>query len=86
MQPLGLVLDGHVVGRGGVARMLHVVCKGRAWPLAWQVRKGQKGHFPEDLHIALVTHVYNLIPPEGAVVLLGEGEFDGTRRQQTVHA
>ena len=31
---MGLVLDGRVVGRGGVARMLHVVCKGRAWPLA----------------------------------------------------
>ena len=23
-------------------------------PLAWQVRQGKKGHFPEDLHIALV--------------------------------
>jgi hypothetical protein len=86
LQTLVLVMDGSVVGRGCVALMLHVVYKGRALPLAWQVRKGKKGHFPEDLHIALVTHVYKLIPPDRAVVLLGDGEFDGTRFQQTVQA
>jgi hypothetical protein len=31
-----------------------VVYKGRALPLTWQVRKGKKGHFPEDMHMALV--------------------------------
>ena len=86
LQTLVLVMDGSVVGRGCVALMLHVVYNGRALPLAWQVRKGKKGHFPEDLPIALVTHVYKLLPPEGAVVLLGDGEFDGTRLQQTVQA
>jgi hypothetical protein len=86
MQMLVLVIDGSVVGRGCVALMLHVVYKGRALPLAWQVCKGKKGHFPEDLHIALVEQVHKLIPVGARVVLLGDGEFDGTRLQHTVQA
>jgi hypothetical protein len=84
LQTLVLVMDGSVVGRGCVALMVHVVYKGRALPLAWQVRQGAKGHFPEDLHIALVEQVQELIPPGASVVLLGDGEFDGIRLQHTV--
>jgi Transposase DDE domain len=86
LQTLVVIIDGSVVGRGGVALMMHVVYKGRALPLVWQVRKGKKGHFPEDMHIALVEQLYDLIPPGARVVLLGDGEFDGTRLQQTVQA
>src|SRR4030088_2485736 len=57
LQTLVLVMDGSVAGRGGMALMIHVVYKGRALPLAWRVRQGPKGHFPEDLHIALVELV-----------------------------
>jgi Transposase DDE domain len=84
LQTLVLILDGSVVGRGCVALMMHVVYKGRALPLAWQVRQGKKGHFPEDLHIALVKQVHPLIPLGASVVLLGDGEFDGTTFQHTV--
>jgi hypothetical protein len=84
LQTLVLVMDGSVVGRGCVALMLHVVYKGRALPLAWQVRKGKKGHFPESMHIALVEQVQAWIPLGAAVVLLGDGEFDGTGLQHTV--
>lgn len=86
LQTLVLVMDGSVVGRGGVALMLHVVYKGRALPVAWLVRHGKKGHFPEELHIALVAQVQDLIPAGARVVLLGDGEFDGTRLQHTVQA
>jgi hypothetical protein len=48
------------------------------------VRQGPKGHFPEDLHIALVELVSGLIPEGAQVVLLGDGAFDGTRLQHTV--
>jgi hypothetical protein len=54
VETLVWVIDGGVVGRGCVALMLHVVYKGRVLPLAWQVRQGKQGHFPDDLHIALV--------------------------------
>jgi hypothetical protein len=85
LQTLVLVMDGSVVGRGGIALMMHVVYKGRALPLAWLVRHGKKGHFPEELHIALVEQVQDLMPLGASVVLLGDGEFDGTGLQQTVH-
>ena len=77
-------MDGSVAGRGCNALMLHVVYKGRALPLAWRVRQGPKGHFPEDLHIALVELVSGLIPERTQVVFLGDGECDGTRLQHTV--
>jgi DDE family transposase len=84
LQTLVVIIDGSVVGRGCVALMMHVVYQGRALPLVWQVRKGKKGHFPEDMPIALVEQLHDVIPPGAQVVLLGDGEFDGTQLQQTV--
>jgi hypothetical protein len=84
LQTVVLVMDGSGVGRGCTALMIHVVYKGRALPLAWRVRQAPKGHFPEDLHIALVELVSGLIPEGAQVVFLGDGEFDGTRLQHTV--
>jgi hypothetical protein len=83
-QTLVLVMDGSGVGRGCTALMIHVIYKGRALPLAWRVRHAPKGHCPEDLHIALVTLISELIPAGTQVVLLGDGEFDGTRLQPTL--
>jgi Transposase DDE domain len=84
-QTVVLVMDGSGVGRGCTALMIHVVYKGRALPLAWRVRQAPKGHFPEELHIALVELISELIPAEAQVVLLGDGEFDGTALQATLH-
>src|SRR6266571_227988 len=84
LQTLVLVMDGSGVGRGCTALMLHIVYKGRALPLAWRVRHAPKGHFPEELHIALVELISGLIPAGAQVVLLGDGECDGTRLQHTL--
>src|SRR2546425_5331467 len=84
VETLVLVMDGSVVGRGCNALMIHVIYQGRALPLAWRVRQGPKGHFPEALHSALVELISGLIPEGTQVVLLGDGEFDGTGLQQTV--
>ncbi len=80
-QPLLLVMDGSVVGRGCVALMLSVVYHGRALPLAWVVVQGQKGHFPQATHCALLAQIQPLIPPTAEVTFLGDGEFDGTDLQ-----
>jgi hypothetical protein len=85
LETLVLVMDGSVVGRGCCALMIHVVYKGRALPLAWQVRKGPKGHFPESFHIYLVELVKELIPEGTQVVFLGDGEFDGVDLQETMN-
>src|SRR6266403_3343612 len=85
LQTLVLVMDGSVAGRGCMALMIHVVSKGRALPLAWRVRQGPKGHFPEDLHIAVVALMREGIPEGARVVFLGDGEFDGTTLQETLN-
>jgi Transposase DDE domain len=85
LETLVLVMDGSVVGCGCVALMIHVLYKGRALPLAWRVRRGPKGHFPEALHIALVDLVRACLPAGTSVVFLGDGEFDGTTLQQTLN-
>ncbi len=84
-ETLVLVMDVSGVGRGCCALMMHVISEGRALPLTWRVRQCPKGHFPEDLHIALVALVSDLIPVGTKVVLLGDGEFDGTKLQETMH-
>ena len=78
-------MDGSVVGRVCTALMIHVIYKGRALPLAWRVRQGPKGHFPEDLHIAVVKLISEVIPEGATVVFLGDGEFDGTALQATLN-
>src|SRR5216683_1658195 len=85
LQTVVLVMDGSGVGRGCTALMLHVVSKGRALPLAWRVRHAPKGHFPADLHIAVVELMREVIPAGAKVVFLGDGEYDGTALQATLH-
>ncbi len=80
-QPLVLVIDGSVVGRGCIALMVSVVYHGRALPLAWVVVQGQKGHFPQEMHCALLAQLQPRIPPTAEVIVLGDGEFDGTALQ-----
>jgi hypothetical protein len=79
-----LVMDGSVVGHGCVALMIHAIYKGRALPLAWRVRQGPKGHFPEALHIAMIELMSTIVPERAKVVFLGDGEFDGTALQDTL--
>ena len=75
--PLVLAIDGSIVGRGCMTLMLSVVYKQRALPVAWIVAKRRKGHFPERIHMELITKVKALIPEGARVVVLGDGEFDG---------
>ena len=79
-------MDGRVVGRGCLALMIHVVSQGRALPLAWRVRHSPTGHGPEALHIAGVARLRPMIPDGTQVVLLGDGEVDGTDLQRPRHA
>ena len=79
-----LVMNGRVVGRGGVALRRPVIAQGRALALAWRVRQGPKGPFPEELPMALVELVRACLPDGTPVVLLGDGECDGTTLPRTV--
>lgn len=85
-QPLTLVMDGSVVGRGCLALMLSVLYHGRALPLCWIVVKSKKGHFPQQAHCDLLAQIQELIPADADVTLLGDGEFDGTEFQAALRA
>jgi hypothetical protein len=76
-QPIQLVMDGSVAGRGCLALMLSVVYHGRALPLCWVVVSAPKGHFPQDTHRALLAQVQTIMPKDAQVTFLGDGEFDG---------
>jgi hypothetical protein len=78
---LVLVMDGSEVGRGCLALMLSVLYRGRALPLAWLVISAKKGHFSQERHIKLLSAVQKFIPASADVILLGDGEFDGTKLQ-----
>jgi Transposase DDE domain len=83
---LTILLDATTAGRGCVVLMASVVYRGRAIPLLWSVVKGKKGHLPEQVHCALIRHLQEVIPAQAEVLLLGDGEFDGTKLQTTVKA
>jgi hypothetical protein len=80
--PLALAIDGSAVGSGCTALMIGIVYHKRLLPLAWIVREGNKGHFPEDVHLKLLDLVKPLIPADTQVVLVGDGEFDGVDYQK----
>jgi len=84
--PLTILLDGTTAGRGCVVLMASVVYHGRAIPLLWSVVKGKKGHLPEELHCALIRRLREVIPAQAQVMLLGDGEFDGTQLQATIRS
>jgi hypothetical protein len=84
-EPIVLVMDGSVVGRGCIALMLSVVYHGRALPLCWVVVEGAKGHFPEALHQQLLAQLQEIMPDGASVTFLGDGEFDGTALQADLH-
>jgi len=81
---LVLIMDGSEVGRGSMALMLSVQYRGRALPLGWLVVAGEKGHFSQEKHIQLLSAVKALLPTGADVVFLGDGEFDGTKLQETL--
>jgi hypothetical protein len=76
---LVLVVDGSQTGANCCTLMVSVLCKGYAIPLAWLTKSGEKGHFPEEMHLDLVGYVQQLLPASCRVVFLGDGEFDGLK-------
>lgn len=74
---LVLVMDGSEMAGDCTVLMLSVLWKNHAIPLAWMVKNGEKGHFPEQVHLDLLDMASCVIPTNCRVVLLGDGEFDG---------
>ena len=74
---LVFIIDGSQTGHANTTLMVSVLCRGFAIPVAWVVKKGEKGHFPEEMHLDLLRMIAPICPSECHIVLLGDGEFDG---------
>jgi hypothetical protein len=81
-----LAMDGSEVGRKCLALMVSAIYKKRSLPIAWIIVKGNKGHFPEETHVQLLQRVHEIVPEGAAVILVGDGEFDGIILQATIDA
>lgn len=83
---LTLAIDGSTIGKDCMALMISIIWRRRAIPICWLVRSAPKGHFPQDMHVALINQVAQLIDSiidcPCKVTLLGDGEFDGNDLQQ----
>lgn len=84
-----LAIDGSGIGSKSSALMISIIWRKRAIPIGWLVRQAPKGHFPEQMHTDLIRQIADLlntvITPDQSckIVLLGDGEFDGIKVQQT---
>jgi hypothetical protein len=72
------MIDSTKLGGHCLCLMVSVYYKSRAIPLAWVTYKGRKGHSSQQTQLHLFKQVKALLPPEVPVVLLGDGEFDGS--------
>lgn len=70
------VIDGTQIGNH-TALMISVLWKKRSIPIIWTLRKGEKGHFAEEMHVDLVKELAKIVPSNCRCVFLGDGEFDG---------
>ena len=75
---LVLAIDSTKVGGSCICLMVSIVYKSRALPLCWVVFKGRKGHSSAEIQLALMQTLQSLLPPEREVIILGDGEFDGS--------
>lgn len=79
-----IAIDGSVVGRGCMCLMMSLLYANRALPLVWLVVKQPKGHMDEAMHLQLLQELKQIMPEHSQVVLLGDGELDGTEWQAAI--
>jgi len=77
--PVVLMIDSTKMGGQCICLMLSVYYKSRALPLAWLTFKGKKGHSSQNTQLTLFESIKALLPPETPIILLGDGEFDGSQ-------
>jgi hypothetical protein len=72
------MIDSTKMGGRCICLMVSVYYKSRALPFAWLTFKGKKGHSSQEIQLELFKSVKELLPPDMSVILLGDGEFDGS--------
>lgn len=70
-----LILDTTDAGLNSHLLTVAVGYQRRALPVAWQGGEGSRGHTSGQTQVELLDYVTTLIPSDGDVVVLGDGEF-----------
>jgi len=78
-EQLVLMIDSTKMGGKSICLMVSIYYKSRALPLAWVIFKGRKGHSSQKVQLALFETVKAMLPADCPVILLGDGEFDGSQ-------
>lgn len=78
-QPVVLSIDSSKTGGNCLTLMISLGYKSRALPLCWVTFKGTKGHSSQEIQLSLLKAVKVLLPDQDEVILLGDGEFDGSQ-------
>ncbi len=76
--PIILMIDSTKIGGRCICLMVSIYYKSRALPFAWLTFKGRKGHSSQATQLKLFKRVKELLPTDVPVILLGDGEFDGS--------
>lgn len=77
-QPVVLSIDSSKSGGNCLTLMISLGYKSRALPLCWVTFKGKKGHSSQEIQLSLFKAVKALLPDQKEIILLGDGEFDGS--------
>lgn len=82
-QPLVFIMDVSALGKGFVVLMISIVYKSRSIPIVWKVLEGEKGHLAQCEHCSLMMYLHDILQNTagGEIVILGDGEYDGTSLQ-----
>jgi hypothetical protein len=73
--PIRLIVDGTRVSFHHQLLMVSLAYRRRAIPIAWTWVKGKRGHSSAIKQLALLRHIYNLIPKNASVSIVGDSEF-----------
>ncbi len=72
---IGLIVDGSKIGRSHQLLMVALCYRRRALPVAWTWVRSTRGHSSALKQRALLSYVRQLVPPQAAVVVVGDSEF-----------
>lgn len=78
-EPLVFSIDTSKTGGACVTLMISLGYGSRALPICWLTFKGKKGHSAQAVQLTLLNTLKALVPEGYQVIVLGDGEFDGSQ-------
>lgn len=74
-QEYRLIVDGSKVGFGHQLLVITLAYRRRAIPLVWMWVRSSRGHSSSGRQLALLRYIYQFIPKDSSVIIVGDSEF-----------